>query len=52
VPVVELDPEHPVSEGLDDLSLQLELLFLLGDSLSSQMAERQTTVGTARSIEP
>jgi hypothetical protein len=29
VPVVELDAEHPVAEGFDDLSLQLELLFLL-----------------------
>jgi hypothetical protein len=29
VPVVELDAEHPVAEGLDDLALELELFFLL-----------------------
>ena len=32
--VVELDPEHPVAEGLDHLALHLDLLFLLGDSSS------------------
>jgi hypothetical protein len=28
VPVVELDLEHGVREGLDDLALHLDLLFL------------------------
>jgi hypothetical protein len=34
VPVVELDPEHPIAEGLDDLALHLDLLFLAGDEYS------------------
>ena len=34
VSVVELDPEHSVAESLDDLALQLEFLFFLGDSRS------------------
>jgi hypothetical protein len=34
VAVVELDLEHPVREGLDDLALHLELLFLGGYSIT------------------
>jgi len=34
VPVLEADPEHPVAEGLDDLALHLDLLFLLSDDAS------------------
>jgi hypothetical protein len=32
MPVVELDLEETVSERLDDLSLQLDLVFLLSDN--------------------
>jgi hypothetical protein len=32
VSVVELDLEQPVAEGLDDLPLQLDLVFLLSDN--------------------
>jgi len=32
VPVVEGDLEHPAAEGLDHLALQLDLLFLRGDT--------------------
>jgi hypothetical protein len=31
--VVQQDPEHPAAEGLGDLPLQLDLLFLDGDRL-------------------
>jgi hypothetical protein len=31
VAVVQPDAEHPVAEGLDDLALHLDLLFLDGD---------------------
>src|SRR5687767_5561130 len=32
VSVVELDSEHSIAEGFDDLALQLEFLFLAGDN--------------------
>jgi len=31
MPVLEVDPEETAPQGLGDLSVQLELLFLLGD---------------------
>src|SRR6266545_8016512 len=31
VTVVEQEPVHPVAEGLEDLALQIDLLFLAGD---------------------
>jgi hypothetical protein len=36
VTVVERDPEHPAAERLDDLSFELDLLFLAGDDDSSR----------------
>ena len=36
VAVVQLDPEHPVAEGLDHLALHLDLLFLGSYSRSFQ----------------
>src|SRR5438874_6173287 len=41
VAVVEPDLEHPVAEGLDDLALHLDLLFLLGDDASSATRRAQ-----------
>jgi hypothetical protein len=32
MPVIELDLEEAVSKGLDDLALQLDLVFLLSDN--------------------
>jgi hypothetical protein len=35
VPAVECDPEITVPQSLDDLAVELNLLFLLGDYVSS-----------------
>src|SRR5215212_1452961 len=41
--VVELDPEHPVPHRLEDLTLELDLLFLLGHSVLSLLRSRGRT---------
>ena len=38
--VVELDAVHPVPESLDDLTLEVDLLFFLGDSDLLSCVER------------
>jgi hypothetical protein len=48
VPVVERDLEQPVRKGLDDLSLQLDLLLFLGDVAPFETARTPFGVRASR----